>query len=194
MSQIENEIILIGAGGHCRSVIDVIEQEGRYQILGLVDIEVNIGSRILGYEVIASDAQLPELITHCNNALVTVGHIQSNILRVKLFQQLKQLGYRLPTIVSPLAYVSRHATLEEGTVVMHHALINANAKIGCNCIINSKALVEHDVKVGDHCHISTASVLNGGVVVKDNTFFGSNATSRQETMLEGFIKAGSLTK
>lgn len=194
MTHADKGILLVGAGGHCRSVIDVIEHEGRYEILGLVDIKANIGSRVLGYEVIASDDQLPELITRCSNALVTIGHIESNTLRVELFQRLKQLGYQLPTIVSPLAYVSKHAKLGEGTVVMHHALVNANATVGCNCIINTKALVEHDVKVGNHCHISTASVLNGGVIVKDNTFFGSNATSRQEMVFEGFIKAGSLAK
>lgn len=190
----DNSIILVGAGGHCRSVIDVIEQDGRYEIYGLVDVASNIGSKVLGYEVIAGDEELPQLFSQCTNALVTVGHIQNNTLRVRLYQTLKKIGYFLPALVSPLAYVSKHAELGEGTVVMHHALVNVNAKVGRNCIINSKALVEHDVQIGDHCHISTASVLNGGVVVKENTFFGSNATSRQEVVLEGFVKAGSISK
>lgn len=190
----DNSIVLVGAGGHSRSVIDVIEQDGRYEIYGLVDVASNIGSKVLGYEVIAGDEELPQLFSRCANALVTVGHIENNTLRVRLYQTLKKIGYFLPVLVSPLAYVSKYAELGEGTVVMHHALVNTNAKVGRNCIINSKALVEHDVQVGDHCHISTASVLNGGVVVKENTFFGSNATSRQEAVLEGFVKAGSISK
>ncbi|QCT96214.1 acetyltransferase [Stutzerimonas degradans] len=187
-------IILVGGGGHCRSVIDVIEQQGKYKIDGIVDLKENIGEKILGYPVIACDNQLRELFSSCKNAVITVGHIKTNSLRLKLYKSLKEIGYKLPVITSPLAYVSRHAQIGEGTVIMHHALVNANANIGKNCIINSKALIEHDVQVGDHCHISTASVINGGVVVENNTFVGSNSTSKQEANLMGFIKAGSLAK
>lgn len=194
MSQAREGIILVGGGGHCRSVIDVIEQQGKYQIVGIVDLKELIGQQVLGYPVIGCDDQLPELLERCRTAVITVGHLRSNHLRLKLYELLKDIGYALPVITSPLAYVSQHAEIGEGTVVMHHALINANASIGKNCIINSKALIEHDVQVGDHCHISTASVLNGGVVVADHTFVGSNATSKQEAQLTGFIKAGSLAK
>jgi len=187
-------IILVGGGGHCRSVIDVIEQQGKYKIDGIVDLKENIGEKVLGYPVIACDNQLRELFSSCKNALITVGHIKTNSLRLKLYESLKGIGYKLPVITSPLAYVSRHAQIGEGTVIMHHALVNANANIGKNCIINSKALIEHDAQVGDHCHISTASVINGGVVVGNNTFVGSNSTSKQEANLMGFIKAGSLAK
>lgn len=187
-------IILVGGGGHCRSVIDVIEQQGKYKIDGIVDLKENIGEKILGYPVIACDNQLRELFSSCKNAVITVGHIKTNSLRLKLYGSLKEIGYKLPVITSPLAYVSRHAQIGEGTLIMHHALVNANANIGKNCIINSKALIEHDAQVGDHCHISTASVINGGVVVENNTFVGSNSTSKQEANLMGFIKAGSLAK
>ncbi|WP_312484570.1 NeuD/PglB/VioB family sugar acetyltransferase [Stutzerimonas nitrititolerans] len=187
-------IILVGGGGHCRSVIDVIEQQGKYKIDGIVDLKENIGKKILGYPVIACDNQLRELFSSCKNAVITVGHIKTNSLRLKLYESLKEIGYKLPVITSPLAYVSRHAQIGEGTLIMHHALVNANANIGKNCIINSKALIEHDAQVGDHCHISTASVINGGVVVENNTFVGSNSTSKQEANLMGFIKAGSLAK
>ncbi|GAB1465126.1 hypothetical protein MASR2M54_06260 [Aliarcobacter cryaerophilus] len=77
---------------------------------------------------------------------------------------------------------------------MHHALVNANTKIGKNCIINTKALIEHDAIIEDNCHISTASIINGGVIVKENSFVGSNATSKQYTEIAGFVKAGSLVK
>lgn len=194
MSQASEGIILVGGGGHCRSVIDVIEQQGKYQIVGIVDLKELIGQQVLGYPIIGCDDQLPDLLALCRTAVITVGHLRSNSLRLMLYELLKKLGYALPVITSPLAYVSPHANIGEGTVVMHHALINANASVGRNCIINSKALVEHDVRVGDHCHISTASVLNGGVVVADHTFVGSNVTSKQEVQLTGFIKAGSLAK
>lgn len=192
MSQAKESIILVGGGGHCHSVIDVIEQQGIYQIAGIVDTPENLGKSVLGYLVIACDGQLTDLFTKHKNALITVGHIKSNSLRLKLYAKLKHIGYTLPTIISPFAYVSPHATIDEGTVVMHHALVNANAKIGKNCIINTKALIEHDATIENHCHIATASVINGGVTVKEHAFVGSNATSKQGATLSGFIKAGGL--
>ena len=190
----KEKIVLIGGGGHCRSVIDVIEQENKYDIIGIVDKKENIGKDVLGYKIIGCDDDLQAIFQTYKNACITVGFIKSNALRVKLFTMSKEIGFNLPVIISPLAYVSKHSLIEEGTVVMHHACINANAKIGKNCIINTKALIEHDCIVEDNCHISTASVLNGGVIVKENTFFGSNTTSKQGIKIEGFIKAGSVIK
>lgn len=187
-------IILIGGGGHCKSIIDVIEQENKYKIMGIIDREKNIGNFVLGYEIIGCDDDLSTLFKTCKNAIVSVGHIDSNQLRVTLFQKLKTIGYNLPIIISPLAYVSKHATLQEGTIVMHNALINADTSIGANCIVNTNALIEHDCTIEANCHIATAAVVNGGVIISSNTFFGSNATSKEYIQCEGFIKAGSVVK
>ncbi|KLD99970.1 NeuD/PglB/VioB family sugar acetyltransferase [Aliarcobacter butzleri] len=190
----KEKIVLIGGGGHCHSVIDVIEQENKYEIIGIVDTKENIGKKVLDYKIIACDDDLETIFLSCKNAFITVGQIESNKIRVKIYNNLKKIGFNLPVIISPLAYVSNHSSIEEGTIIMHHALVNSNTKIGKNCIINTKALIEHDCIVEDNCHISTASVLNGGVVVKENSFFGSNATSKQSIEIDGFIKAGSLVK
>ncbi|MFX4235825.1 NeuD/PglB/VioB family sugar acetyltransferase [Aliarcobacter butzleri] len=190
----KEKIVLIGGGGHCHSVIDVIEQENKYEIIGIVDTKENIGKKVLDYKIIACDDDLETIFLSCKNAFITVGQIESNKIRVKIYNNLKKIGFNLPVIISPLAYVSNHSSIEEGTIIMHHALVNANTKIGKNCIINTKALIEHDCIVEDNCHISTASVVNGGVIVKENSFFGSNATSKQSIEIDGFIKAGSLAK
>jgi sugar O-acyltransferase (sialic acid O-acetyltransferase NeuD family) len=188
------EILLVGGGGHCKSVIDVIEQEGKYKIAGIIDKKELIGQEVLGYKIIASDNDLEMLFLKYKYALVTVGQIKSNSLRVKLFNILKEIGYVLPVITSPFAYVSKHAKIEEGTVVLHHALVNASVKVGTNCIINTKALIEHDSIVEGNVHISTGVIINGGVVVKENTFVGSNTTTKEYIELNGFIKAGGVVK
>ena len=188
------DVLLVGGGGHCKSVIDVIEQEGKYNIAGIIDKKELLGQKVLGYKVIGCDNDLKQLFEVYKYAIVTVGQIKSNSLRVKLFHTLKEIGYTLPTIISPFAYVSKHATVKEGTVVMHQALVNADAKIGKNCIINTKALVEHDAVVEDNCHISTGAIINGGVVVKANSFIGSGATTKEYIEVDGFIKAGSIVK
>jgi len=188
------KILLIGGGGHCKSVIDVIEQEDKYQIAGIVDKKELIGTDVLGHKVIACDDDLEKLFQEYKYAIVTVGQIRSSSLRVKLFNKLKEIGYILPVVISPLAYVSQHSSIGEGTVIMHNALVNASVKIGENCIINTKALIEHDSTIEDNCHISTASVINGGVTLKEHTFFGSNATSKEYIEINKFIKAGSVVK
>jgi len=191
-----DNILIIGGGGHCNSVIDVIEQERRFQIAGVIDRPELLGAKILDYEVIGSDADLQDLAGKYKYALVTVGQIKSPQLRIKLFEFAKKAGFILPVIISPRAYVSKHTSIGEGTVIMHDALVNANAKIGKNCIINTKALVEHDSLIKDNCHISTGTIINGGVTVEERCFIGSHATTNQSITIEAgsFIKAGSLVK
>ena len=144
-----------------------------------MDLPEKLHQKILGYEVIATDDDLPHLVTEYENFFITLGQIKSPEKRIRIFQTLKESGAKLPVIISPLAYVSKHAEIGEGTIIMHHALINAGAKIGSNCIINTKALIEHDAIIGDHCHIATDAVINGGVKVGSGTFFGSNAVCKE---------------
>ena len=190
------EIILIGGGGHCRSVIDVIEQEGQFQIVGIIDKAELFGTDVLGYPVIGSDLDVENLAKKYSYTLVTIGQIKSSDQRVKLFDLAKKAGFTLPSIFSPRAYISKHAFIGSGVVVMHDALINANASIGENCIINSKALIEHDSQIGEHCHISTNTTINGGVNIEPECFIGSGSVVRESITIKknSFIKAGSLIK
>ncbi len=187
------KLILIGGGGHCASCIDVIEQEDKFEIIGIVDKNIASGN-LCGYSVLGSDENLPELRLCFDYALVTIGQIKSPSIRIRLFEYAKSLGFILPAVISPRAYVSKHVFIGEGTIVMHDALINSRATIGCNCIINTKALVEHDAVVEDYCHISTAAIINGGTLVRRGTFLGSNAVIKEyvRTKENDFIKAGSV--
>lgn len=172
-------ILLVGAGGHAKACIDVIEQEGRFSIIGLVGDKDEVGCSILGYPVLGTDADLAILISKSSNAIVTVGQIKSIEPRLRLFKQLEQNGFKLPTVISPRAYVSTHAIIGTGTIVMHDVIVNADAAVGHNCILNSKALVEHDAIISDHCHISTGAIINGAVHVGTGTFVGSGSRVRQ---------------
>lgn len=190
----KEKILLLGGGGHCRSVIDVIECNGRFDIAGIVDKEALIGDSILGYKVIASDKDLKNLVSEYKNFIITVGQIKSNATRVRLFNFVKSIGGILPSIVSPRAYVSQHAFVDEGTVIMHNALINAKAKVGKNSIINTGAVLEHDSVVGDHCHIATGVYINGECKIEDHSFIGSNAVIIQGCFLgkNSVIAAGTV--
>jgi sugar O-acyltransferase (sialic acid O-acetyltransferase NeuD family) len=181
-------LILLGAGGHARACIDVIEQERRYRIAGLLGATAELGAVNCGYRVIGADDALAHLRAQYQYAFVGIGQIHSPDIRMRVFKQLLDLGFELPAIVAPTAYVSPHAKIGPGSIVMHGAIVNAGASIGSNCIINSRALIEHDVVVHDHCHVSTGAILNGNVVLGEESFVGSGSIVR-----EGLIVArGSL--
>ncbi len=190
------EILLIGGGGHCKSVIDVIEQEGRFKIAGIIDQPELLGEKTLNYEIIGNDNDLLLLAKKYRYALITVGQVSSPTLRIKLFKLTKEAGFTLPYIISPRAYVSPYATIGEGTVIMHDALLNASAFVGDNCIINTKAIIEHEVVIKNHCHVSTGAIVNGEVTIGEGTFVGSSATTKEAISIKAnsFIKAGSVAK
>ena len=182
-------ILLIGGGGHCLSCIDVIELEKKFKIIGLFDNKLKGNQH--NYKILGNDKNLKTFYKKSSHALITLGQIKNFKTRNKLFLKSKQIGYKFPKIISPLAYVSNKAKIGEGTIVMHGAIINAGAKIGKNCIVNTNALVEHDVVVEDNCHLSTRSTLNGGVRLKQNSFIGSHTVVKQYTQIgkNSFINA-----
>jgi sugar O-acyltransferase (sialic acid O-acetyltransferase NeuD family) len=172
-------LILVGAGGHSKACIDVIEQQGLYQIAGLIGMPDEVDALHFGYSVIATDANLHELVEKYRHAFISVGQIQSPDVRIRLYSRLLELGFQLPTVISPAAYVSPHATIGVGSIVMHGAVVNAGAKVGENCIINSRAIVEHDAIVEANCHISTGAILNGNTRVGAGSFVGSGGVIRE---------------
>jgi sugar O-acyltransferase (sialic acid O-acetyltransferase NeuD family) len=173
------KIILVGAGGHAKSCIDVIERTGKFQIRGIVATLDEIGKKVLGYEVIADETGLPELRRKFHNLHIAIGQIKSAENRVRLFDNALSMNFNLPAIISPLAHISCHAIIDIGSVIMHQVIVNAAARVGKNCIINTKSMIEHDCQIGDYCHISTGAIVNGGVTVGDRTFIGSGSVIKE---------------
>lgn len=169
------EIILIGGGGHCRSLIDVIEDADNFKIAGIVDKEENVGKKVLDYYISFSMEELSRLLLTYDSFVLAFGQIKDTNGRPQLYQYLKYKGAKFPPIISARAKVSSYAKIDEATVVMHHAVINSNAKIGKGCIINTAAVIEHDCVIGDFCHVSTESVINGGSTLGRHSFAGSNS-------------------
>lgn len=179
----KDELILIGGGGHCKSVIDVIEDYNQYRIGGIVDIPDKVGENVLGYPVIGSDVDLNELMKQYRFFHITIGHILSNSVRANLFDRLNLQRIQLPVITAKDAYVSRHATIGAGCFVGHKAIINAGVVIGENTIINTGALIEHDSSIGSHCHISTMSTVNADCTIGDHSFLSSHAVINRGCVL-----------
>ncbi len=171
------KIILLGMGGHSHSVIDSIENEGKYQIVGLVDNEPYIDVQYKSYSVIGSDENLFEIFeAGVQNAFICIGFLQNGNLRNRLYKKLKQIGYNLPNVIDKTAILASNVLLGEGNYIGKKVVINANSKIGNMCIINTGAIIEHDCLIDDFSHISVGTILCGNVSVGCESFVGSNAT------------------
>ena len=188
-------LILIGGGGHCKSVIEVAESAG-YEIKGILDMPDEVGKEVLpGHKIIGTDDEIPQYVEECD-FIITVGFIKNPALRIKLYNKVKAAGGRLATIIASTAHVSKYAELGEGTIIMHHAFVNAGAKIGDNCIINTFVNIEHDAEVGNQCHISTGTMVNGECKIGENCFIGSQSVCANciEIASDIIVGAGSVVR
>lgn len=192
----KQRIILIGAGGHCKSCIEVIEQEGSLLIVGIVDVEDKVGQNILGYPIIGTDDDIEELKNKTDGFLITIGQIGEPKVRKVLYKHLKTIGAKIFTVIAKSAIVSNHSEIGEGTIVLNGAIVNADAKIGANCIINTRSIIEHDVVIGEHCHVSTGAIINGGASLGNDSFYGSSAVCKEGAIMDkkSFVKANSIQK
>lgn len=168
-------IILAGGGGHCKSCIEVIEANGKFEIKGILDDQLSAGSQIMGYLVLGGDDLIASLAMENNYFLITVGQIESPAIRIRIAHKILHANGFPATVVAAGASVSRSSSLGEGTIVMQHVIVNGNSRIGQHAILNNKCLVEHDTVVGDFCHISTGAIVNGNCLIGDRVFIGSGA-------------------
>lgn len=171
------DIILLGLGGHAHSIVDSIERTGKYNIIGFLDKEEMLGKRFKDYCVLDTDAGLQKYFDKgIQNAFITIGFMGQGDVRCRLYQKLKDFGYKLPNIFDNSAIISETAEFEDGIFVGKNALVNVNAKIGKMCIINTGAIVEHDCIIGRFSHVAIGSVVCGGVIIGEQTLIGANAT------------------
>lgn len=174
------KIILIGAGGHSTSCIDVIKSQKIFKVLFLVD-KTNMDNKKI--QIISELNFLKNHKLNKKNLHICVGQLSNGKLRKKIFEFYKDKGCNFPVIKSKFSYISINSTIEEGTIIMHKAFINSNVSIGKNCIINTGAIIEHDVTIGNNVHIAPGAIVLGGCKIKDNSFIGSGTVVKQNTII-----------
>ena len=187
-------IVLIGAGGHCRSIIDSIVEAKIFKIEGIIDEKLKKGDSIYNIPVIGADFDLPSIYTRCQNAFVCVGSIGDISPRYKIYKMLKDIGFITPNIFDKTAIISSFTDIGEGIYIGKNAIVNAGSKIYNMAIINSNVVVEHDCIVNEYCHIATSATLCGGVVIGENSHIGAGAVIIQNKSIgkNTIIGAGSV--
>lgn len=176
-----NKLICVGAGGHAQSVLGCILESFDDIDVALIDNDKKKhNSHIFGVGIIGDDTLIPELVNNgFNSFLITVGVIKPSPTRQHIYKNLLDLNLNPYTFISPYAYVSSHAQIGHGSVIMPNVAINAGAIIGDNCIVNTGCVIEHDAIVKDHCHIAPGAVICGAASVDKNSYIGANAVVNQ---------------
>lgn len=170
------KIVLVGGGGHCKSVIDSINSLNSFHIYGIIDIEQNIGKETCGIKVIDCDKNLYKYVSIVDYAFITIGSVGNPDLRIKLYNYVKELKFKIPTIIDRTAIVSEMARIGVGTFVGKGVIINSDSSIGDNCIVNTGAIIEHDCHIGDNVHIAPGVTLCGGVNIGSCSHVGAGST------------------
>lgn len=183
------DIILVGFGGHAKSIADSIENKKEYNIVGYTDV----CEKKSCYKYLGTDLELERYFNMgIEMAVVGVGYLGNSVLREDIYNKLKKIGYKLPIIVDKTAVISPSVHIEEGTFVGKNAVINTDASIGKMCIINTMSLVEHECIVGDFSHVAVGAILCGQVEIGRGSFIGASSTIIQCVKVEGksIIPAG----
>lgn len=171
---IRKKIFVFGASGHAKVVIDVIERQGLYDIVFLVDDEPALkGTDFYDYHVIGGKRELLEVRDQICGGIVAIG---SNKARIAVAGWLIDNRFNLVSAIHPLAQLGRGVTVAVGTVIMAGAIINSDSRIGRNVIVNTRASIDHDCTVGDGVHIAPGTILCGTVSIGDNTFVCAGTT------------------
>ncbi|MDD4781955.1 MAG: acetyltransferase [Tissierellia bacterium] len=182
------KLLLIGGGGHCKSVLDSILPSNEYSEIGIIDKNENNGGSILGIPIIGCDDDLSKLYHDgYHSAFVTVGSIAKPSLRIKLYKMLETIGFEIPNIIDLTAIVSNQVKMERGIFIGKNVVVNVGTSIKDGSIINTASTIEHDCIINQFCHIAPGSVLCGEVEVGENTHVGAGSIIRQQ------IKIGSNT-
>lgn len=183
-----NKLLLIGGGGHCRSVIDCVLSLGKYDDIGIVD---NVDCSYQGITTVGTDDDLKELFHNgWGEAFITVGSIGDPTIRKRLFALIKDIGFEVPVIIDPSAIVAKDTLVREGVFVGKNSVINTGVVID-NCgIINTGSIIEHDCSIGAFSHISPGAVLCGEVKVGTDSHIGAGTVVKQNVVVGNSVLVG----
>lgn len=189
------KIILVGGGGHCKVIISILKQLDEFEIIGISDIKENFGKKILDVPIKYRDENLSDLKKQgIEYAFVTLGSIGNPKHRTRLYTIIKEIEFKIPTIISKKSFISDDVKIEQGTIIMNGVIINPGTKIGENCIINTGSIIEHDCVIGDNVHIAPGVTISGGVTIQENTHIGTGTSIIQNINIGNntIIGAGSV--
>ena len=167
-------IIVIGAGGHAKVVIEALMLSGR-EVIGLLTPDQEKGAEVSGVKVLGGDSVLSEYDFDEVELANGIGSIPKHKLRWKIAEMMRCKGYCFVTVVHPNSIISSDVFLEEGVQVMAGVIIQSGVVIGKDSIINTGAIIDHDCNIAENCHLAPGVVCCGGVAVGKDAHIGAGA-------------------
>jgi sugar O-acyltransferase (sialic acid O-acetyltransferase NeuD family) len=155
-SVILKKLLIIGAGGHGRSVAEAAMLSGQFEIVGFLDDAACVGELILGYPVLGRISDFSTIHVSVDCIFIAIG---DNAIRERLTIQFKHINCNFATIIHPRACISPSALIDMGSVVLSNAVIGVNAKIGQSVIVNAGSVIEHDSIIEDYAHLGIMSAV-----------------------------------
>lgn len=183
----DNNLLIVGAGGHGRVVADAAQASGKWSVIAFVDRDYPEVAQIGEWQVIGNDPMLGQLHADFPNIVVAIG---DNVARLHLSTDVEKLGFQLATVVHPSAVIGGEVRLGKGSVVFAGAVINYGAVLGRSCIVNTASTIDHDCELGDGVHISPGGHLAGGVCIGDQSWIGIGASVIEQTMIGNDVIVG----
>lgn len=187
-------VIILGAGGHAKALIDILLMNNT-KIIGItVSKESMRDSNLYDIPIIGYDEKILDFSSDSILLINGIGTTRSELRRKIVFEHFMGLGYQFGSVIHPSSIISKMAKLSKGVQVMAGSVIQIGSSIGSNTIINTKASVDHDCKIGNHVHIAPGVTLSGGVVIGENSHIGTGATVIQNIKIgeNATIAAGSV--
>ena len=183
ISSSKKNIVVVGAGGHAKMIIDIIKTNPEYNLLGVIDIGHVLGSlinppdSILNIPIIGTHENFNEILERgVDNAVNAVGFINDPTHRKLVFNMLKKDGFKLPNIIHNSALIEPSAEIGIGNHILANSFIGSSSKIKENCIINSGSIITHDVEVKSNVHITPGALIAGNVKISSDTIIGMGST------------------
>ncbi len=191
MSNKGDKIVLVGGGGHCKSVIDSILRLKRFTGIAITEKEKQSNRNILDVPVVGSDEDLHDIYASgYKYAFITVGGICDLNIRSGIYNMLKEIGFIIPNIIDPSASVSNHIEIEDGVFIGKKAIVNAGSTIKKGVIINTAAVIEHDCTIGEFVNIAPGVIVCGEAHIGEKTFIGASSVLKQHIKIGSYSMIG----
>ncbi len=184
-----NDLIVVGAGGHCRVVLSILKYYKEFNVKGIADRDPGTkGEEISGSIIEYSWKDFKEIYQNgIHYAAIAVGN---NRERKELFSELSGIGFKIPALIHPSALIEKDAVVGEGSLVCMGARISTKVQIGKNCVVYTGSNRDHEVRLGDYAYVSPGCSIAGQVLIGEGSYIGIGSSIIQKVSVGRNVTVG----
>ncbi|MBM4398813.1 MAG: acetyltransferase [Candidatus Cloacimonetes bacterium] len=188
-------VIVIGAGGHAKILIDILMLSSEYYLEAVIGREDETAETILGHQILKGDTYLEEYLAKgINHAAIGIGAYTDNHRRKEIFDRIKGIGFFIVNLIHPSAIISDSVIMGDGAVIFAGVVANPDVIIGSNVIIATGSTIDHETIIEDHVLVSAGVTVGAGDLIGEGSLLalGSNIISRVSIGKYSLVAAGAV--